>query len=646
MIRTYSLSKTALLVLSAMAGLTQAQAADTGDAPDSFGVATHDVVADAVYLGRVGPDDNSPLGGAGADADDATDGNGGGTDDEDGFDSDTEILQNLKQLSISVIANNPGTEDARLVGWIDFDGDGRFDSKEGSSATVPAGSVDASISLLWRNRESVSADYAGPSYARFRVTTDEITPADSTGTASDGEVEDYTIDILADVDGDGIPDRSDTDNDNDGIPDEVEVVGTDTDGDGKPDYLDTDSDNDGIPDFVEAGTAPATPRDSDGDGMPDYLDLDSDNDGKPDSTSIAGDDDGDGIDAANEGEGDTDGDGILNTDDLDSDNDLIPDAVEVGNDRRTPVDTDGDGVPDFLDLDSDNDGVPDLLESSDGLFADEVLDDNRDGRVDGDGQYGSNGYFNPAETFFDSGVPVFVIVDTDGDGVRDYLDSDSDNDTVADVLEAGGTDNDANGLVDALVDVDGDGMVDFEGTDENGDGLVDGIVNALTEEGGQLPDTDDDGIPDLRDADADGSGGAGGSMGGDTVGGSTTGGSTPGQGGDVGGDVGGDASGDAGNDAGGSDAGAGSDVGGTTGDGADGGVTDGTLGETGGPSDDDPLGLGRVETGLSGYGGCSIIGDSARDPLLPGFALALLAGGLLRRKGTQAARVNSCSEKE
>lgn len=643
MIRTYSLSKTALLVVSALAGMTQAQAADTGDAPASYGVATHEIVADAVFLGRVEPDDNAPAEGIGANADDATDGSGGGLDDEDGFASDTEFVQNLKQLSISVIANNPGSTTANLIGWIDFNGNGRFDEKEGSRASVPAGAVGSSITLTWRNRESVSANYSGASYARFRVTTDDISISDPTGAASDGEVEDYTVDILSDVDGDEIPDRSDTDNDNDGIPDEVEVIGTDTDGDGKPDYLDTDSDNDGIPDYVEAGPAPATPRDTDGDGTPDYLDLDSDNDGTPDSAPVAGDDDGDGIDANNEGAGDADGDGIFNTDDLDSDNDLIPDAVEAGNDPLAPVDTDGDGVPDFLDLDSDNDGVPDLLESSDRIPSDEARDDDRDGRIDGEGQYGSNGYYNPAETYFDSGIPAFVIVDSDGDGVRDYLDLDSDNDTVSDVLEAGGSDNDVNGVVDVLVDADGDGDVEFEGTDENGDGLVDGIRNALSEEGGRLPDTDGDGIADLRDADADGSGGAGGSMGGtagDTTGGATggtTGGTTAGTstGGSADGSGGGATAG-AGDDAGaGSDAGAGPD-----------GGTDGDAAGTGGPRDDDSRGLASVDTGLSGYGGCSIIGTSARDPLLPGFALALFLTGLLRRGSRQVARVKVGATRE
>ncbi|MFZ9004624.1 MAG: cadherin-like domain-containing protein, partial [Robiginitalea sp.] len=61
-----------------------------------------------------------------------------------------------------------------------------------------------------------------------------------------------TIAVVADTDGDGVPDQADLDDDNDGILDTVEDGNTD--GDGLPDSLDIDSDNDGIPDNVEAQT--------------------------------------------------------------------------------------------------------------------------------------------------------------------------------------------------------------------------------------------------------------------------------------------------------------------------------------------------------------------------------------------------------
>ena len=57
--------------------------------------------------------------------------------------------------------------------------------------------------------------------------------------------------VAADVDGDGINNSIDIDDDNDGILD-VDELG-DTDGDGVPDCFDLDSDNDGIFDIYEAG---------------------------------------------------------------------------------------------------------------------------------------------------------------------------------------------------------------------------------------------------------------------------------------------------------------------------------------------------------------------------------------------------------
>ena len=57
-----------------------------------------------------------------------------------------------------------------------------------------------------------------------------------------------------DVDGDGILDSVDLDDDNDGILDTDEGSGSvDTDGDGTPDTQDLDSDDDGCFDVVEAG---------------------------------------------------------------------------------------------------------------------------------------------------------------------------------------------------------------------------------------------------------------------------------------------------------------------------------------------------------------------------------------------------------
>ena len=115
-------------------------------------------------------------------------------------------------------------------------------------------------------------------------------------------------------------------------------------------------------------------------------------------------------------------------------------------------------------------------------------------------------------------------IDTDADGIPDFLDLDSDGDGVLDAAEAGDTDgasppidsdgdtlpdfrdtdSDDNGRpdgADGTADTDGDMIHDFADPDDDGDGLSD------TEELGDPVspvDTDGDQIPDFRDLDSDG----------------------------------------------------------------------------------------------------------------------------------------------
>lgn len=518
-----------------------ASALDTGDAPPSYGQATHEVVVGAPQLGEVAPDDNAAFSSATADGDD----NGATPDDEDGVFAFPQLVSNAKGYQTNVFVSNPSATDATLVGWVDFDGNGVFDSDEGVSAPVPAGADNLKIKLLWPDNFALSTDYFGPTYARFRVSTDALTVDNATGLLSDGEVEDYTLSILEDSDGDEIPNTEDLDNDNDGIEDTIEGVGIDTDGDGVPNYLDTDSDADNIPDYVEAGPSPFTPQDTDSDGVPDYIDTDSNNDGIDDIVADTTDSDGDGIPDSVEGTVDTDADGIINSEDIDSDNDLLPDGVEAGSGAGVPVDTDGDLIPDYLDLDSDNDGIPDIYESNRNEISIEEVDVNLDGRADATLVFGINGFFDDVETSTDSGIPIYAVPDTDADGVRDFRDIDSDNDGSNDVLEAGSTDADNNGLVDYIVDANGnnipdtydvaitggadtdndgiddsfdvsvsggadqdnDGILDSVDLDLNADGIVDSVVSdqaTTVFANGFFSDVDGDFMPDFRDFDADG----------------------------------------------------------------------------------------------------------------------------------------------
>ena len=317
--------------------------------------------------------------------------------------------------------------------------------------------------------------------------------------------------MAPDSDSDGIPDPLDLDSDGDGLYDLVEAGGSDADGDGLVDGF-TDADGNGFDDGIE-GTGLALP-DSDGDGVPDYRQND-----------------------------DPDGDGVVNADDLDDDNDGIPDLLEGDG----AVDSDGDGIADSFDLDSDNDGLFDLAESGADAAS---LDGDRDGRIDGSNPVGANGLADAVETAVDSGQIAYhggSLLDSDADAVEDFRDLDSDNDGIPDVSEAGGSDPDQDGwlgsgmpVVDGAgvpagggldaPDTDGDGIVDPRDRDSDGDGLLDlleaggsdvdgnGIVDGFVDGNGDglddnialaalpRPDSDGDGIPDDRDLDSDNDG--------------------------------------------------------------------------------------------------------------------------------------------
>ena len=137
------------------------------------------------------------------------------------------------------------------------------------------------------------------------------------------------------------------------------------------------------------------------------------------------------------------------------------------------------------------------------------------------------GYVDPESPLYesDTGSPS-ESVDTDGDGTFDYLDTDSDNDTIPDSVEAGDadwvtlpwdsdmdgtpdyrdTDADGNCIGDAQEgesDMDADGLGAFADLDDDGDGILDWIEIG---EGCALVDSDGDGTPDYLDIDSDGDG--------------------------------------------------------------------------------------------------------------------------------------------
>lgn len=205
---------------------------------------------------------------------------------------------------------------------------------------------------------------------------------------------------------------------------------------------DIDDDNDGIPDYVEFNN-PVALQDANGNGIPNWNDItypgyiDNNADSVNDNFDYGADVNDDGIpnyldptfsgfvdsnaDGVNDN-ADKDLDGIINQYDLDSDNDGIPDVVE-----SYGVDTNGDGVIDNY-VDTDNDGFSQNVDAN---------------------NTGVKGSF--------SGLGA---QDFDGDGVPNYLDTDSDSDGIPDVVEAGGSYITNSGRLSNFLDLDHNGLSD------------------------------------------------------------------------------------------------------------------------------------------------------------------------------------------
>lgn len=413
------------------------------------------------------------------------------------------IIDNIEGLSTAGYVPPKG---------LDTDGDGLDDAYDVNNGGVASGysNIDGGSAPDYVDTDSENDGFRD--WLENAVTSPLEVDTKNNQTGANGA--DGIMDLLPDADNDGLADIFDNDNGNSNatnyatnggqtplsMPD-VQIPGgdrdwrssSDFDKDGVPDGIDLDDDNDGILDTVE-GT-----RDDDGDGIANYLDLDSDNDGIPDVIEVGGSDpDNNGLP----------GIGLIGTN---VDANGIPLAANGG---LTPKDKDGDGIFDFLDIDSDNDGIFDVIENG-------GSDPNNDGRVgvglvndfDNDGisdlvdDYNNN---TGSLTGIPSGIPL-TVRDADGDGVPNYLDLDSDNDGILDAIE-GSLDTDGDGILNFLdIDSDGDGIPDNieaqttagyiapSGLDSDGDGLD----NAYENNGITPVNTDGIDLPDYLDLDSD-----------------------------------------------------------------------------------------------------------------------------------------------
>ena len=174
---------------------------DYGDAVDSSTFGEGDGSSQLNYrtlLSDNGPRHKLDLNGAslyfGNDVDSESDAIIVDNDIDDGLVGTFDLLYtSMKKYQASLMVRNGLDKRATVVGWIDFNRNGRFESKEGAIDHVSPHSTKEVV-LKWNIHKDI---VEGESYARFRVTTDSLAldEGDSIGIKNNGEVEDYKISI-------------------------------------------------------------------------------------------------------------------------------------------------------------------------------------------------------------------------------------------------------------------------------------------------------------------------------------------------------------------------------------------------------------------------------------------------------------------
>ncbi len=452
------------------------------------------------------------------------------------------LIENVPQVTRGTITSE---SDFGFVNGRDFNG---ADTLNNSNGVI---SFETVVNDTFGSSKTLSFSTAGRSSACIMFDRRDI---DGLVIGELGKIIEPPFDILngfgpCDSDGDGIPDATDPDDDNDGVEDTLDAFPLDP-------TETTDSDSDGVGDNADAFPFdPTETVDSDNDGVGDNSDIDADNDGITDATESAL-----GVtqvpfntttqafNLPGNGNG-----SATQTIDLSSFGATIGSTVNVSN-FMARGDINNDAGNEFFNLTfinangSGSDQSFNTLQTplnggvEDNIFRAVLTPVNttitlidigggaagfRVQGVTGSGVDNLGGV-NGVDYFFDiAGLSITGNTDQDGDSVENALDLDSDNDTVADVVEAGLVDADGNFLVDDIIndqgtitnprDTDNDGIPDFldlesnnaanDGTaydiDAAGNGALDtnndGFLSSADTNGGI--DADSDGIDDLFDAD-------------------------------------------------------------------------------------------------------------------------------------------------
>jgi large repetitive protein len=166
---------------------------DFGDAPASYGVASHGFV-DGLTLGTAWDSEQSSQFSAAADGDDINGSIGAGgvtVDDEDGVLLSRPLVAGSSNNRFSITATNTTGVTSYLQGWIDFNRDGDFaDAGEKIISNLALGSGTTDVSFA-----APATAVLGDTFVRLRYSTEQNLTA--TGATGSGEVEDYRMTVVA-----------------------------------------------------------------------------------------------------------------------------------------------------------------------------------------------------------------------------------------------------------------------------------------------------------------------------------------------------------------------------------------------------------------------------------------------------------------
>ena len=181
---------------------------DEGDAPETYGEATHTM---NTRDGLTGAEVKQPyLGSERPDADTGNRKNWHGDDDTDAADeginqllpdslkgSEGNIIKaNISEAgyyTLNVQAHTGGAERAFIRSWLDFNGNGKFDEEEASD--IAEITEDGDVTLHFRSKTSKDAGSLLQAGTRVRIATSRDEIENPTGLAFSGEVEDFNAKI-------------------------------------------------------------------------------------------------------------------------------------------------------------------------------------------------------------------------------------------------------------------------------------------------------------------------------------------------------------------------------------------------------------------------------------------------------------------